>query len=231
MYFLSKPKTALSDNSLRQPIHSRLLLTAILLIAMLSSCALTPTQSLPAHTYLLLTPQLSTQAAPPQTRLTLLVSTPRAAAGYNTQQMAYTRKLYELSYFSHNEWIDIPGHMLEPILVSALEASRGFQSVVPSYVRIPADLRLDTEIILLVQDFSTQPSQARIALHARLIELASGQEIAGQTFEAQEPMLEENPYSGVIALNQALEHILRELVSFCVQGSSKVRSLNSSAID
>jgi cholesterol transport system auxiliary component len=152
-------------------------------------------------------------------------------AGYNTQQMAYTRKPYELNYFSRNEWVDTPGRMLEPILVSALEASGRFQSVVPSYARIPADLRLDTEIILLVQDFSVQPSQSRFALHARLIELASGQEIASQTLEAQEPMSKENPYSGVIALNQALEHILRELVSFCVQGSAKAHSLNSSAID
>ena len=211
MHLPSRLAAALSDNHSRQPIHF-----GLLLIAMLSSCTLIPTQSLPVHTYLLLTPQLSPQTASPHTRLTLLVSTPRAAAGYNTRRMAYTRKLYELNYFSRNEWVDTPGRMLEPILVSALRASGRFKSVIPSYIQIPADLRLDTEIIVLVQDFSIQPSQSRFILHARLIDLASGQEIANRTFGAQEPISAENPYSGVIALNQALQHILGELITFCV---------------
>jgi cholesterol transport system auxiliary component len=135
--------------------------------------------------------------------------------------MAYTRKPYELNYFSRNEWVDIPERMLEPILVSALEASGHFESVIPSYIRIPADLRLDTEIIVLVQDFSIQPSQSRFILHARLIDLANGQEIANQTFRAQESMSAENPYDGVVALNQALEHILGKLITFCAQVTSK----------
>lgn len=111
--------------------------------------------------------------------------------------------------------------MLEPILIGALDASGHFKSVIPSRVRIPADLRLDTEITLLIQDFSTQPSQGHFVLDARLIDLASGQEIAHQTLSAREPMPAENPYSGVIALNRALEHILEELVIFCTQATLK----------
>ncbi|WP_172419030.1 ABC-type transport auxiliary lipoprotein family protein [Candidatus Nitrosoglobus terrae] len=188
-------------------------------------------QPTPAHTYRFSVPQIPTQADSPYTKLALLVSRPQVGAGYNTQQIAYTRKPYELSYFSHNEWVDTPGRMLESILVSALEASKGFQNVIPSYALIPADLRLDTEIVTLLQDYSVKPNQSRVVLHARLIELTKSQEIASQTFEAHQPMTEDNPYSGVIALNQALGQVIEELVSFCTQASANADALNSSTTD
>lgn len=190
----------------------------LLLMAMLSGCTLTPDTPPTLHTYLL-APRLSQhqQANSPSTELTLLVSAPQAAAGYNTRQMAYTRKPYELEYFSRNEWVAPPARMLEPLLVSALDASGHFQSVAPSDVRLLADLRLDTQIIRLVQDFSVQPSQGHIVLQARLIDLGSGQEIASRTFEARETAPKEGPYGGVVALNRALKHVLGELVTFITQ--------------
>lgn len=214
------PLATISDNPPRQFF----IYIGLLLIGMLSGCAaLAPARPIPIHTYLLLPPKLPLQVktASARTHLTLLISMPQAVAGYNTRQMAYTRKPYALSYFSRNEWIDTPGRMLEPILIGALEASGHFKSVIPSRVRIPADLRLDTEITLLVQDFSTQPSQGHFILDARLINLVSGQEITHQTLSAREPMSAENPYNGVIALNRALEHILEELVIFCTQATLK----------
>ncbi|WP_166804982.1 ABC-type transport auxiliary lipoprotein family protein [Nitrosococcus wardiae] len=190
------------------------------MIIILSSCTLSPEQSGPVRTYIL-APQLPPQTAASPTRLTLLVSTPQAAAGYGTPQIAYTRKPYELDYFSRNQWVDTPGRMLKPILVNALEASGLFQSVAPGDTRILAELRLDTEILRLVQDFSDQPSQSHLILRARLIDLARGEEIASRIFKAQEPAPEEGPYGGVIALNRALERILGELVAFCTQAYLK----------
>ncbi|ADE13652.1 protein of unknown function DUF330 [Nitrosococcus halophilus Nc 4] len=192
----------------------------LIMVVILSSCTLSPKQPGPVRTYLL-APQLPPQTTAAPTPLTLLVSTPQAAAGYGTSQIAYTRKPYELDYFSRNQWVDTPERMLKPILVNALEASGHFQSIAPDDTRILAELRLDTEILRLVQDFSGQPSQSHLVLRARLIDLAKGEEIASQTFEAREPAPEEGPYGGVIALNRALERILRELVTFCARAYLK----------
>jgi cholesterol transport system auxiliary component len=189
----------------------------LFLTAVLSSCStLLPEPSPPAQAYLL-TPQLPLQEASSPSSLTLVISTPRAAAGYTSSQMAYMRRPYELNYFSRNEWVDTPARMLAPILVNALEASGYFYSVAPSHVRMLADLRLETEILRLVQDFSTQPSEGHLMLQARIIDLNTGQEIASRIFEAREPAPKEEPYGGVVALNEALAGILSELAAFCAQ--------------
>lgn len=210
------PLTLCYGHGMRQPNCLVRLWFLMFIITSLAGCTLTPEQTSPVRTYVL-APQLPPQAAASPAPLALLVSTPQAAAGYGTRRMAYTRKPYELDYFSRNEWVGTPERMLEPILVNALEASGYFQSVVPSDIRIVAGLRLDTDILRLVQDFSSQPSQSHLVLRARLIDLDGGREIATRTFEAREPAPEEGPYGGVIALNRALERILKELVNFCAQ--------------
>ena len=189
----------------------------LFLAVVLSSCGtLLPQPPPPVQAYLL-NPQLPVQEESSSSQLRFAISAPRAAAGYTSSQMAYMRRPYELSYFSHNEWVDTPARMLAPILVNALEASGYFHSVAPSHVRMLADLRLETEILRLVQDFSTQPSEGHLILQARIIDLSTGQEIASRIFEAREPAPKEGPYGGVVALNQALATILNELAAFCAQ--------------
>ncbi len=188
------------------------------LIAMLSSCTLAPASLPPTHTYLF-APNLPQPTSPAPSGPTLLISVPRAVPGYDTRQMAYTQKPYELNYFSRNEWVAPPALMLQPILIRAFEVSGHFQSVVPDDLRVLANLRLDTQILRLVQDFSVQPGQGHIVLQARLINLTNGREIASRIFKAREPAPEEGPYGGVIALNQALEHLLKEMVAFFTQVS------------
>lgn len=194
----------------------QMLSLGLFLIAMLSSCALAPASPPPTHTYLL-APDLPQPTSPAPSGPTLLISVPRAVPGYDTRRMAYTHRPYELNYFARNEWVAPPALMLQPIFIRAFEASGHFQSVVPDDLRVLADLRLDTQILRLVQDFSVQPSQGHIVLQARLINIANGREVANRIFEAREPAPEEEPYGGVVALNRALEHILREMVTFFTQ--------------
>jgi cholesterol transport system auxiliary component len=151
--------------------------------------------------------------------LVLAVSTPRASPGFDTPQMAYVKRPYGIEYFANSRWVDAPARMLGPLLVRAMEQSGGFRVVVPASSAVPADLRLDTELIRLQQDFSTQPSRAALALWAQLIDVRTRRVLATKMFEATANAPADNAYGGVTAANAALQQIIGEVAAFCIAES------------
>ena len=63
---------------------------------------------------------------------TLVVSVPRAAAGFDGRQIIYVRQEHKLEYFRQSQWVDTPASMLSPLIVAALERSGQFSAVVQS---------------------------------------------------------------------------------------------------
>lgn len=144
----------------------------------------------------------------------LAVSVPRARAGYDTAQMAFVRETYEVEYFAKSRWADTPSRMLAPLLVQALEQAGGFRAVVQAPNAVPADLRLDTELVRLQQNFATRPPQVELALRAQLVDVRSRRVLATAEFEEVEAATREDAYGGVIAANRALQRLLARLADF-----------------
>ena len=148
--------------------------------------------------------------------LVLAVGMPHARPGFDTPRMAYLRQPHELDYFATNRWADTPSRMLAPLLAQSLEQTGGFRAVVQAPGAIPADIRLDTELIRLQQDFQTQPSRIQLTLRAQLIDVAGKRIIAVKLFDATENAASDDAYGGVIAANRLLQRVLGELADFCV---------------
>ena len=142
--------------------------------------------------------------------------------------MVYTKRRFELDYFVRSQWAAEPARLLEPWLVQALESSRAFASVSAGANSPPADLRLNTEILTLRQEFTTVPSQARVVIRAQLIDVAHRRIVASQTLEAVEPATSDDAYGGVDAVYRALSRILRELLAFCIASASEVKPSTTS---
>ena len=66
---------------------------------------------------------------PAATAPTLIVSTPRAAAGFDTRRIVYLRQAHELEAFAYHEWVDTPALMLAPLIAQAIERSGAFRAV------------------------------------------------------------------------------------------------------
>ena len=153
--------------------------------------------------------------------LVLAVSMPRARPGMDTQRMAYVRQPHELEYFAVHQWVDTPAHMLAPLLVQALEQSAGFSAIVQSPSTVAADVRLDTELVRLQQDFGVQPSRVNLTLRAQLIDVRSKRVLATRQFDEAENAPTDNAYGGVAAANRALQRVLEQLAEFCINGSAR----------
>ena len=145
---------------------------------------------------------------------TLLVSTPKARAGFDTARMAYVQRPHELQYFSRNQWTDPPTRMLVPPLTQALEQSRIWDAVVvmPSIVR--GDYRLDIDNLMLQQEFLQSPSQVHLSLRAQLIDVGEACVLGTTDFDVLQPAPSDDPYGGVLAANQAAAKLLEQLVAW-----------------
>lgn len=189
-------------------------------IALLAACAaVQPPEADRANTYVL--DAMSAAGAPrPRRDLVLEVSAPRARSGFDTPMMAYTQRPNALEYFAKNRWADTPARMLAPLLAQALERSGGFRAVVLAPSSANAELRLDTELVRLQQDFSARPSRVQFTLRAQLIDLGTRRVLAAAEFDETEPAPSDDPYGGVIAANRALARLLGWLADFCAEASS-----------
>jgi cholesterol transport system auxiliary component len=188
-------------------------------VLLLSACsALQAPQTQTPTIYLLEAPPAAGPEQPKRD-LVLAVSPPRAWPGFDTPQMAYVRQPQQLDYFVKNRWADAPSRMLAPILARTLALDGRFLAVVPMPSVVPADLRLDTEIMRLLQDFSTQPSRAQFTVRAQLTDLRSKRVLATREFNEIETASNDDAAGGVSAANRALGRMLRQLADFCAEQS------------
>jgi len=190
----------------------RRLLTVLASAAVLVACTGLQPQPTEQQSAFLLAAAPGAPPPHPKTDLVIEVAAPRARAGFDTNQMAYTRRPDEIEYFSHNRWVAPPARMIAPALAQALEASGAFRAVVrePSAIRV--DLRLDTELVRLQQDFSVRPSRVQLTMQVMLVR---GNSLATAQFEEIESATSDDPYAGVIAANQALARLAGRIAEYC----------------
>ena len=148
---------------------------------------------------------------------TLIINIPKAAAGFDTQRMMYTRARHQLEYFARNEWIDTPAQMLQPLMISAIEKTGAFNAVLAKQSVVASDLRLESEVIKLVQNFNTKPSHVQFTLRATMIDSVTNKVIALREFDERVDAKSDNPIGGVLAANVAVNLALSKLSVFSSQ--------------
>ncbi|MFC3908024.1 ABC-type transport auxiliary lipoprotein family protein [Legionella dresdenensis] len=147
---------------------------------------------------------------------TILVTPPEAAAGYQTEQMLYLKKPYEINAFAHNAWFDEPADMLLPLMVQSLQYSGYFYAVASSPSAERADYRLDTQLIELQQNFLTRPSQLQFTVKIVLTRTSDNRIIGSRLISKRIPCAADTPYGGVVAANAATRQFTAELVTFII---------------
>ena len=179
----------------------------------LAGCALSGRPDAPPVATFVLQGNTTTSAASgAATGLVLQVATPTAAPAYASSQMAYIEQPYRIDYFARNEWADPPSRMLKTALTQQLTNSGLFRFVVSDSAGVDEALRLDSELMELVQAFDESSSQVRVAIRFDLVDVVQRTILFSETISASEPAARE-PYAGVVAANTALQRVLDQLVT------------------
>lgn len=193
--------------------------------AALAACAtLQPVKQESASTFALEARIARAATLPPPDAPNLVVSPARAWAGFESPRMAYVRTPHKLEYFAKNQWIDSPARMLTPLLIQATESSGAFGAVTTPGSGVAAQLRLESEVVRLQQEFTAAPSRVRFTLRVQLIDVAARKVLATREFDVTENAPSEDPYGGVVAANLAVSRALGEVKDFCIAQAKKPRS-------
>ncbi|KTD50358.1 transport protein [Legionella quinlivanii] len=145
----------------------------------------------------------SEKAASKPIHASILITHPDAATGYDTEEMLYTDKPFEISNFVHNAWMGPPADMLLPLMVQSLQKSGYFYAVASTATSELTDYRLDTQLLELQQNFLKKPSQLDFTAKIVLTHVSDNRIIASRIIELHVPCPSDTPYGGVIAANQA----------------------------
>jgi len=202
-----------------QKIMSRFTFIVLAGLALLAACVGPQGKSQDSATYLLsaAAPIKSGNVKSPHT---ILVAPMRAHPGFDTPRMAYVREPNQIAYYAYNRWVEAPARMLTPLLTQALEANQSFAAVVQAPGSVHAQLRLETELVSLTQDFSVKPSRMRLVLRAQLVDTQTQSIKGSRGFEVQAPASSEDARGGADAINRALPELLGRLAEWVAQASA-----------
>jgi len=187
----------------------------------LCACSMLGKTSLPPPAFYALdaglgpAPQAGQNPAP-ASQMTLIISPPYAASGFDSQRMVYVRKDHQLEYFAHSEWVDPPARMLGPLLVSAAQQTGAFAAVVLASGTAAGDLRLNTDILRLQHNFQTSPSRVQLSLRVYLTDEKTRKVLAWKEFSAEAAAVSDTPQGGVAAANRVVREVLTQVAQFLV---------------
>lgn len=158
-------------------------------------------------------PQRTTHAA------TLLILPPETNPIFDTTQMAYRIRPYQIDYFTQHEWGASPAQMLLPLLVKTLENTHYFSEVLTPPYPSSYTYALRTEIRELTQDFTTNSAAVQLLLRVQLIDGNTSRNIATKEIALREPMQNKTPYAGVVAANNATAKALQAVAIFVLENA------------
>ena len=148
---------------------------------------------------------------------TLLVFPPQTASIYDTKQMAYRTQPHEVAYFSEREWGETPSEMLRPLLVKTLEKTGAFDAVLTAPYTGRYTRALRTEILELMQDFTSQPATLVLTLRFQLTDYEGQQVLGTREVAVRKPIEQGTSYAGVVAANEATVEALRQVAAFALE--------------
>ncbi|MBH0191829.1 MAG: hypothetical protein HP492_08760 [Nitrospira sp.] len=189
------------------------ILAALAMLALpAAGCLSSRSESQSPHTYRLSLDPERTEVRPADINgPILMVSQPLAEPGFETPQMVYVKRPYELEHYALNQWADQPARMFASLMVQAFGRTGSWRAVVPVPGSIRGDFRLDSSGFSLQQEFMQNPSLVRVAVRAQLVEVKESRLVGARVFEAVEKAQSDDAYGGVVAANRAIAALLDDL--------------------
>lgn len=192
------------------------------IVACLLLCACSPVKTPVSNQYQI--NEYGTKKSPHVTRQSILISQPDATAGYQTEQMLYTDKAFEVNAFAHSSWISTPANMLYPLITQSLQQSHYFFAVAAGPDADKTDYRLDTQVLKLQQNFISKPSTLELVVQSVLTHVEDNRVIASRMFVERVKCPTDTPYGGVIAANKAAYAFTSALTHFVIAQIQRERT-------
>jgi cholesterol transport system auxiliary component len=145
---------------------------------------------------------------------TLFVSPPEALRGYDNIKMHYSTQAFQVKDFAHHSWLGAPAQMIHPLVTQSLQQSGYFRAVTSGIYSDKTDYRLDSQLLMLQQNFIQEQSSLFLVMKIVLNDVKNSKVIASKILQYQIPCPANNPYGGVLAANKAVRLFTEDTVKF-----------------
>lgn len=202
----------------------KIIRTVALPVLMLTSLLLTgcsvfaPIQLTPVATYTLRNDHdIQTMPKTAERHDTLFVMQPSATPAYRSDRLLNLTKSQELQSLPHSAWVAPPAQLLLALLSERLQNSGYFRAVVtPPFIGL-SDFRLETTVLAFDRRHIDNTLAAEIGLQILLVNSKTNRVLASQRFVASEPVANLGSSAFVNAMNNAVNRVLTEVVTFVGQ--------------
>lgn len=184
---------------------------------LLAGCGLsTPVKLAEMHTYNLSGVKVTAAARRHRTDKTLLVSLPMPDPGFASSKMIYEPIPFNLRSYANHQWAAPPAQMILPMLAQSIINQGYFKAVVTTPFVGLSNYRLDSRLVSFTQDFLRPNSREHVVLQETLTNSTTNEVIASKQFSVYVPALQNNPYSGVVAANRAVDILGNQIAAWTV---------------
>src|SRR5262245_51251002 len=194
-------------------------LFAVSLLAVAAGCLPSGGTREAQRYYVLDAPEPKSGAAVVPRPTTLVVPPTGTANFYDTQDLVFSRSAGTRAYYQFNSWTERPGRAIHELLVSRLERSGAFKTIVGADRTIANSLVLRTDLEEIYHDATTSPGEARIVLTAELIDSSRSASLARRSFSQSAPAPTYDAQGAVQGFRQALGALLDEVCGWAIEQS------------
>lgn len=194
-----------------------ILFLATLLVPVLAGCGGLLTDP-PKRELYRVSPKFTFPAGLPHVAAQLLVATPTAPAGLDTERIALSRSPVSLDYFADAQWADRTPYLIQTALVDGFETSGAIPAVGPDRGGLRADFVLETAIgdFAAIYDSPNGAPRISVRLTAKLVRMPE-RKIVAQLPVSREANAAANAVPDVVrAFDAALGAAIEEIVTWTV---------------
>jgi cholesterol transport system auxiliary component len=189
-------------------------LPLILLLGALAACTgIIPGTGEPLKLYTL-TPKSTYEGELPKVAWQLVVETPIAPAGINTNRIALSQSPITLDYFAGATWTDSAPAMVQTLLVESFENTGRIVAVGRESVGLRADYVLKIELREFQAEYASPeaPPSVHIRIIAKLVRMPVREIVASHMTERKAQAASNTLDSVVAAFDDALGPVLKDIV-------------------
>ena len=198
--------------------HARSALPALAFFGLAACTGIIPGTGDPLKLYTL-TPKSSYTADLPKVDWQLVIETPVAPAGINTNRIAVAHSPITLDYYAGATWTDSAPAMVQTLLVESFENTGRIVAVGRESVGLKPDYVLKLELREFQAEYESPqaPPTVRIRLIAKLVRMPAREIVAAHMAERKQTAAANNLDSVVGAFDEALGPVLKEIVLWTIK--------------
>jgi cholesterol transport system auxiliary component len=198
--------------------HARSALAALGLFGLAACAGIIPGTGEPLKLYTL-TPKSSYAPDLPKVAWQLVVETPVAPAGINTNRIAVAHSPITLDYYAGATWTDSAPALVQTLLVESFENTGRIVAVGRESVGLKPDYVLKLELREFQAEYDTPqaPPTVHIRLIAKLVRMPAREIVAAHMAEQKATAGANSLDSVVEAFDDALGPVLKEIVVWTIR--------------